>query len=94
MVRYVVVFDISDDVTRKRVGEALEAYGMRVQRSVFEVVFRTKRQFDSLVLEIETLIDKEVDAVRFYAQCEHCVRKALDVTGRDVPFDKQAVYFF
>ena len=35
MYRYVVTYDIPDDHTRKKVGDLLEGYGIRVQRSVF-----------------------------------------------------------
>lgn len=94
MLRYVVVFDIPDDYTRRKVGEALEGYGIRVQRSVFEVVFKTQRDFKVLVWELEKLVDKETDAVRFYVQCERCVQKAFDLADTPDPFDKKAVYFF
>lgn len=34
---FVVAYDVSSDRGRRRIGECLDDYGMRVQRSVFEV---------------------------------------------------------
>jgi len=35
--KWVVCFDISDNKKRKIVGDMLEEFGVRVQRSVFEI---------------------------------------------------------
>lgn len=40
MLFYVVVYDISSDKQRKKVSDLLEGYGLRVQYSVFECVFK------------------------------------------------------
>ena len=94
MLRYVAVFDIPDDHTRKKVGDAMESYGIRVQRSVFELRFKTHAHFQRLQQEILQLIDQEADSVRFYAQCENCAQKAFDLGNFPDPFDETAVFIF
>lgn len=37
MSRYIAAYDISDDNQRQRIARILDRFGMRVQRSVFEV---------------------------------------------------------
>jgi len=92
--RYVVVFDIPDDRTRKRVGDELEAYGSRVQRSVFEVSFRTATEFRNLRAAVAELIDPQADSVRFYRQCESCAAKAFELGAFSEPFDDGGIFFF
>jgi len=38
MLRYVAVFDIPDDHTRKKVGDAMEGYGIRVQGMIAKII--------------------------------------------------------
>ena len=64
-VRFVVAYDIASDARRKVVGEALSAYGPRVQLSVFEVVLAAS-ELSALVLRLEDLIDLQQDQVRMY----------------------------
>lgn len=46
--RYVVVYDVSDDRLRQRVANTCEAFGFRVQESVFECEL-TPRGLEELV---------------------------------------------
>lgn len=94
MLRYLVCFDIPDDTTRKEVAETLEGYGLRVQRSVFEVVCKSRAEFQKLQHDLLALLDQEADSVRFYPQCENCAAKAFDLGNFPDPFDRDAVYIF
>jgi len=94
MLRYLVCFDIPDDTTRKETSNVLESYGIRVQRSVFEVVCKSRSEFRKLQLDLLSIIDQEADSVRFYPQCESCAAKAFDLGNFPDPFDREAIYFF
>lgn len=61
----VISYDIASPRTRRKVSEALEAVGVRVQRSVFEAML-TERQTGTVVREIEPLLAPE-DTLRVYA---------------------------
>jgi len=94
ILRYLVTFDIPDDATRKELGELLEEYGLRVQRSVFELRFKSRSEYDTLLCRIRTLIDPGADSVRFYPQCERCAAKAQELGDFPDPFEIGGVYYF
>lgn len=94
MLRYVVVYDIENDKSRKEVSDILEAYGIRVQRSVFEIECKNKKELERLKKELLKNIDKRNDSIRFYFMCENCIKKAFDLDERFKPFDKDSIYFF
>jgi len=94
MYRYIVAYDIPDDHTRKKVSDLLEGYGIRVQRSVFEIECKTYAKLNELQYELLKLIDQESDSIRFYFLCENCINKAFDLGNTPDPFDKEAIYFF
>ncbi len=94
MQRYVVAYDISDDKARRKVGEALEAYGKRVNYSVFEIQVKSKSQKDALELEVLKLLKPKVDSLRFYHICENCAKKSWSLGNEPAPFEANAVYYF
>lgn len=49
----------------RRVAKLCEGYGLRVQKSVFEIVADDKDQL-KLLNEIEHIIDSETDSIRLY----------------------------
>jgi len=86
----VVAYDISDDRRRERVAKILEAYGERVQYSVFECRL-DRMQFLRLRHALEEVILPEEDAVSFYFLCEADVRR-IERVGRGPPrFEEGAV---
>ncbi len=68
---YVIAYDISDDRRRSQVAAVLQAYGDRVQRSVF--VCSTEPE---LITEIRSrvagIIKPETDSVYVFRQCAAC----------------------
>ncbi len=94
MGNYVVAYDISNNKTRKKVGDALEAYGTRVNYSVFEIELKSKAQVKALENELLDLIDEKVDSLRFYRVCENCMLKSWSLGDEPAPFEKSAVYYF
>jgi len=92
--RYLVAFDIPDDATRREVGDLLGAYGLRVQRSVFEIDCPDTRTLRTLREQIGRLIDPAADSVRFYPQCASCAAKAFEIGDFPDPFEREAVFYF
>ena len=64
----VVSYDITDDRRRARVAAALEDFGQRVQKSVFECHLEDA-QVAALKARIETELDTACDRVRYYSLC-------------------------
>lgn len=68
---WLVSYDISDDRARRAVDLALQRYGERVQRSVFECFLRPE-ELSRLRAELVTMIDPETDSIRYYPLCAWC----------------------
>jgi len=87
MFAFVACFDISDDRLRRKVGQRLGHFGIRVQRSVFEIAVNTHEELAALKLEIEAWIDdddNDDNNLRFYPLCKTCRKKACDHHGERV----------
>lgn len=59
-----VIYDITDNKRRLKFVGFLEKYGIRVQKSAFEMIINTK-QYDKLISEIPTYISAD-DNIRIY----------------------------
>ncbi|NEO26788.1 MAG: CRISPR-associated endonuclease Cas2 [Kamptonema sp. SIO4C4] len=71
---YLICYDIVEDYRRTRVARLLEAYGLRVQKSVFEAVLNPN-QYQKLKGQLQGLIDGDCDQLRFYPLSDHCRAK-------------------
>ena len=85
--RTIVCYDIPKDRRRTRVMKTMEAFGHRVQYSVFECDL-TVRQLASLRRRLLKIIDRKVDNVRIYRLCEADASKIISLgvdtsPGRD-----------
>lgn len=70
-----IAYDIGNDGTRRRVAETLDAYGQRVQRSVFECDL-TYSQYEELWGQLDALCaDTSTDSIRCYRLCAKCTDK-------------------
>lgn len=67
---YLVCYDIVDDRRRTRVSKLLEAYGLRVQKSVFETMLDEK-QYEKLEKRLLKLLNVAEDQLRFYPLPPH-----------------------
>ncbi|MBB6694121.1 CRISPR-associated endonuclease Cas2 [Cohnella xylanilytica] len=88
-----ITYDVSTVTTAgqrrlRLVSKACQAYGQRVQNSVFECVVDAT-QFKLLKLKLLDIIDEEQDSLRFYrlgndykGKIEHVgVKESLDMEG-------------
>ena len=81
-VKYVITYDIADDGRREDVATLLSGYGPRVQLSVFECEFRTRREAAVLQAKLRELIDPIEDQVRLYPLDDRASRRAAVVGAR------------
>jgi CRISPR-associated protein Cas2 len=94
MAYYVVAYDISNDKRRRKIGEALEAFGKRVNYSVFEIQVKSKAQMRALEEELLKELDPKNDSLRFYHLCQNCVEKSWSLGDEPAPFENNAIYYF
>jgi len=80
-VRTIVCYDIPQDRRRNRVMKTMEAFGYRVQYSVFECDLDA-RQLARLRRRLLKLIDPECDNVRIYRLCQADAEKTI-ILGLD-----------
>jgi len=74
--RYVVIYDITDDNLRSRVAELLKDYGLeRIQYSAF-LGLLPHRKRRSLAVDLRRLLASgcETDNVQFFPLCDACYR--------------------
>ncbi len=85
-----VVYDVSTEAPAgqarlRRVAKICEAYGQRVQKSVFECVLAPE-QVELLHYDLERAIDKRQDSIRTYRLREPHAQYTF-VSGRQPRFD-------
>ena len=73
---YLVCYDIVQNSRRDRVSKLLEAYGCRIQKSVFEILV-DQSQSDKLTQKLEKMIDLGEDQLRFYCVSQRARRKTI-----------------
>lgn len=86
--KYVVTYDIANDKNRTKLSDLLSGYGTRVNYSVFEIELTVaKREKLLYEIELQKLINKKYDSLRFYHLCENCVVKSFDLGDRADAFE-------
>ncbi|WP_433532637.1 CRISPR-associated endonuclease Cas2 [Micromonospora sp. CA-263727] len=80
--RYLIAYDITDDVRRTKVAKKLESYGDRVQYSVFIVDARPAKLL-RLRAQLTDMINEGTDSVLFcnLGTLRENNRRPLDVIG-------------
>jgi len=76
---WLICYDIADNGARLRAAQSLLRHGERVQRSVYECHLNA-REVLALQRELDGIIDRTADRVRFYPQCERD-RSSIRVDG-------------
>lgn len=96
--RYLIIYDITDDNLRNSIAENLKDYGLhRIQYSAF-IGSLKRNELNSLIVDLRRLIGDAVENVQIYPLCETCYRgyrmigkpKRYDVEEREKP---KAAYF-
>ena len=89
--KYLITYDIENNKRRKKVSDELEAFGYRVNYSVFECELN-KTKFNKLVKTSEEIIDKKSDSLRLYHLCESCIPKSFELCNREEIFEKKEYF--
>jgi CRISPR-associated protein Cas2 len=75
---YLVAYDIPDNRRRGRLAEALLAFGVRVQESVFECDLRAKNELARMLDHIRReIMPEDGDHVRIYRLCADCLAQTI-----------------
>ena len=74
MTRFIVCYDIADDKRRQRVAQILDAYGDRIQGSVFELPVTAMSMQECLDTVVDEL-DFSMDGLIVYPLCSACDKK-------------------
>jgi CRISPR-associated protein Cas2 len=82
---------IQNDKRRKKISDELEAYGYRVNFSVFECELN-QTKLKKLKSKLEELINKKEDSLRFYHICENCLPKSFELCNREDIFEKKEYF--
>ena len=87
---FLVVYDVSTETSTgrarlRRVAKICEAYGQRVQKSVFECILAPE-QVVLLQHDLDEVIDKQQDSIRLYRLREPHGRYTF-LMGRQPQFD-------
>lgn len=88
--RYLICYDITDDKKRRKVADILEAYGLRVQKSAFEVDVNEK-ELDRLIECLQKICKNE--SIRFYHLCRACIKKSFALSSEADPFEFESIFF-
>lgn len=77
--RYVVIYDVSDDNLRVLVAETLKDYGLqRIQYSGFMGDLR-RDELNSLLVDLKNLINDLVENVQLFPMCNACLKGKKEV---------------
>lgn len=88
----VATYDAAGRKRLRRVARACEAYGQRVQRSVFECALN-EMDLERLVARLRAEMDESADSVRIYRLREPLARH-LQTLGVRPPFDPRGPLVF
>lgn len=70
---FVIAYDVVSDRRRNRIADCLDAYGARVQDSVYEVRLSPAQRV-TLARKLTKELDPKEDSIRWYALCAVCVQ--------------------
>jgi CRISPR-associated protein Cas2 len=86
----IVAYDIAEPRRLNRVAKVLKDYGIRVQKSIFEVDVDA-RAFGEMKARIEEVIEAAEDGVKYFPVCEKC-SGTLEIIGQGVYTDPDEEY--
>jgi len=87
----IVAYDIADVKRLARIAKIIKDYGIRVQKSIFEVDV-TPIIFDEMKRRVESIIMPEEDGVKYFPLCEKCAG-TIEIIGQGVFTDPDEEYY-
>ena len=86
----IVAYDIAHPRRLNRVAKIMKDYGVRVQKSIFEVEVDNKR-FAEMKRRVRDVILEEEDGVKYFPLCEKCAG-TVEIIGQGVFVDPEKEY--
>ncbi len=91
MSHWLIIYDISDDKRLHKIAKIMESYGVRVQKSVFELE-GTRKIIENIRRKVNSII-KDRDFVVYFEVCEKDWQKQLKYgVGRNIKFEDKETY--
>lgn len=87
----IVAYDIANVKRLSRVAKVMLDYGLRVQKSIFEVEV-TPPVFRELKARVEKIIVAEEDGVKYFPLCEKCAG-TVEIIGQGQFTDPDREYY-
>ena len=87
----IVAYDIADPKRLTRVAKIVIDYGVRVQRSIFEIMV-DDRVFAEMKARIEKVIVPEEDGVKYFPLCEKCAG-TVEIIGQGLFTDPDEEFY-
>lgn len=87
----IVTYDIADPRRLNRVAKVIKDYGIRVQKSKFEVTVGNGT-FLEMKARIEDTIEPTEDGVKYFPVCEKCAG-TLEIIGQGFFIDPDEEYY-
>jgi len=77
-----IAYDVAATRRRNKIAKILEAYGTRVNYSVFECLLTTSRA-ETMKNELARYIKTGKDTILVYTLCKSCVNKRITIKGKN-----------
>ena len=87
----IVAYDIADPRRLAKVAKIIKDYGIRVQKSIFEVDVDGQR-FNEMKARVEGLIEASEDGVKYFPLCEKCAG-TVEIIGQGVFIDPDEEFY-
>lgn len=87
----IVAYDIADPRRLNRVAKVIKDYGIRVQKSIFEVDVG-KSTFAEMKARIEDEIELSLDGVKYFPLCEKCAG-TVEIIGQGIFIDPDEEFY-
>lgn len=87
----IVAYDITETKRLARVAKVMLDYGVRVQKSIFEVEV-TPVVFREMKARIDKIIHNDTDGVKYFPLCEKCAG-TVEIIGQGQFTDPDREYY-
>ena len=87
----IVAYDIAEPRRLNKVAKVVKDYGVRVQKSIFEVEVDGRR-FAEMKARVEEVIEASEDGVKYFPLCEKCAG-TVEIIGQGVFVDPDEEYY-
>ncbi|NQU02995.1 MAG: CRISPR-associated endonuclease Cas2 [Syntrophaceae bacterium] len=87
----IVAYDIADERRLVKIARIVSDYGVRVQKSIFEVTV-DHGIFEEMKARVEGIIVPEEDGVKYFPLCGRCA-ETVEIIGQGLFTDPDEEYY-